>query len=54
MNAWRYNASGETHDTKPNKNPLLTIAAAKRLRLLYHDQPSTAIERTADTVMGVL
>ncbi|MCZ2135638.1 MAG: hypothetical protein LC098_09460 [Burkholderiales bacterium] len=32
----------------------MAIAAAKRLRPLYHDQAPAAIERTADTVMGVL
>jgi len=32
----------------------LAIAAAKPLRPLYHDQAPAAIERTADTIMGVL
>ncbi len=44
----------ETDDTSPDSNPLLAIAAAKRLRPLYHDQAPAAIERTADTIMGVL
>jgi len=46
--------SGETHDTSPDNHPLLAIAAAKRLRLLHHDPSPTAIERTADTVVGVM
>ena len=54
LKARRYNASGEAHDTQLNNSPLLPIAAAKRLRLLYHDPPPAAIERVADTVTGVL
>ena len=46
--------SGETHDTSPDNHPLLPIAAAQRLRLLYHDPSPTATERTADTVVGVM
>ena len=46
----------ERRDTRhpPRQQSLLAIAAAKRLRPLYHDQAPTAIERTADTIMGVL
>jgi len=32
----------------------LTIVAAKRRRLVDHDQPPTAIERTADTVTSAM